>query len=143
MLLLDTEEEISGSTPHELGKPTPLRSRRLGPQCRAKNLSSSPGSLFESDNFVRLVTVGLTDPLLRSKSRRARRVSQSCERVFQNWRDRLFCDVETSSEGWAIEVVKDLYLQGFNRCGPPRSFSAFLWIKMLSAGGKTSGRHCN
>ena len=31
MLLLDAEEEISGSTPHELGEPTPLESRRLGP----------------------------------------------------------------------------------------------------------------
>ena len=63
MLLPETEEEISGS-PHELGEPIPLKSRKLGPQCRAKCLSSSPGPPFKSDSFVRLGTVGLTDPLL-------------------------------------------------------------------------------
>lgn len=64
MLLLDTEEAISENSLHELEEPTPLRSRKLGPPCRANLLSSLPGSSFKLDGFLGLDMVGSTTALL-------------------------------------------------------------------------------
>ena len=56
-----------GLTDAATRKPTPLRSRRLGPAYRAKLLSSLPGSPFKSDGFLGLDTVGLTALPLKSE----------------------------------------------------------------------------
>lgn len=75
---------ISSNAPykHKLREPTPLRSQRLGPPCRAKCLSSLVESSLKPDGYFGLGLISWT--VLRSNSWRAERVSQTRERWSQN-----------------------------------------------------------